>query len=141
MYLLPSMLHCKKDQEYFITSLIPFSLRHRRSRYHRQKNMCKLKLPLVHNPFMLPIILASLIALLVPYVTKRNNKGAKGNPCLTHLPSLKKVDATSFIITKKDNVITHGIIHCINEIQNPTLHNQASLHSWPPFPIQMLKPC
>ena len=63
--------------------------------------MCKLNLPPLQNPFMPPILLGSLIILVRPYATKRNNKGAKGNPCLTPLSCLKRVDVSPLIINQK----------------------------------------
>ena len=53
-------------------------------------------------PLKNPLHLADKIALLKPSATTRKSKGARGHPCLSPLPDLKKLEATPLIRTKNE---------------------------------------
>ena len=59
--------------------------------------------------------------LLNPSTTIRKSNGAKGHPCLSPRPNLKKVDATPLISTSKETEEMMLITHVIKGTKKPIL--------------------
>ena len=75
-------------------------------------------------PWYVSQAFANRIALPRPSTTIRNNKGAKGQPCIRPLPDLKKVDATPFISREK---YTKERLLITQEMKFPTKPNLESM--------------
>lgn len=63
--------------------------------------------------------------LLNPFATKKEIYGHNGNPCMSPLEGLNKLEANLFIRIEKFTLITHSMIHFITLKQKP-LHKRSS---------------
>ena len=72
-------------------------------------------------PLKIPMDLADNRALLKPSVTTRNSKGARGHPCLSPLPNLKKLEATPLIKTENETEVKLLITHVMKGTPKPIL--------------------
>jgi hypothetical protein len=62
----------------------------------------------------------------VPSITIRNNKGDNGQPCLSPLPGLKKIEVDPFIKMQKESIETKLVTQLKNYTQNPNVLKLAS---------------
>ena len=72
-------------------------------------------------PLKTPLIFADKRPLLNPSATTRNSKGARGNPCLSPHPDLKKLEATPLIKIEKEIEVKLLITQVMKDTPKPIL--------------------
>lgn len=77
----------------------------------------------------LPLRCISLISLLRPSITSRKSRVDKGHPYLSPFSKQKKGEEAPFILTLKDILVMHHIIHFITPKGNPKCVRRILIYS------------